>query len=74
MVENERVKERIMREVDEINRGFGHWEQIKKIELTPDVWSVDAGHLTPKLSLKRRNIIDKYQDLYERIYGHRKGE
>lgn len=71
LVANEQVKERLMQEVDEINKNFGHAEQVKKIELTPDVWSVDSGHLTPKMSLKRRNVMDMYKSLYENIYGHK---
>ncbi len=70
MVRNETVKERVMLDVENINKHFGKWEQVKKIELTPDQWSVDAGHLTPKLSLKRRNIIAMYPELYKNIYGH----
>lgn len=72
LVANEKVKERIMREVDELNANFGKSEQVKKIELTADIWSVDAGHLTPKMSLKRRNIIDLYKEQYKNIYGHSK--
>ncbi len=72
MVKNEKVKERIMQDVEQINKQFGKWEQVKTIELTPEQWSVDAGHLTPKLSLKRRNIIAMYPELYKNIYGHTK--
>ncbi len=68
MVKNEQIMERVMQDIEEKNVGFGKWEQVKKVELTPDVWSVDAGHLTPKLSLKRRNIIKMYRDLYDKIY------
>lgn len=70
LVKNEQVRARVMEEVNQKNQSFGHSEQIKKIELCSDVWSVDAGHLTPKLSLKRRNIMAMYPDLYENIYGH----
>lgn len=71
LVNNERVIQRMEKEIKRINEGFGSWEQIKKFELTADTWSVDAGQLTPKLSLKRRVIMSKYQDLYEKIYGHK---
>lgn len=70
LVKNEKVSERVMQDVNEKNASFGHSEQVKKIALTPDQWSVDAGHLTPKLSLKRRNIMSMYKDLYSEIYGH----
>lgn len=62
------VKERVQEEVAEINKKFGHWEQIKKFELTPDVWSVDGGELTPTLKPKRKAVKEKYQKLYDKIY------
>jgi len=64
-----RVKERIEQEVDTINGKFGHWEKIKRFELTPDTWSIDGGHLTPTLKLKRKVIMEKYKDLYQKIYS-----
>lgn len=67
---DQRVYERIMAEIMASNEHFGKWEQVKEIALTPDQWTVDGGQLTPKLSLKRRNIIQRYSDLYESIYGH----
>lgn len=68
IVNNDAVKERIWEEVEKINVKFGHWEQIKKIELTPEVWSIDGGELTPTLKLKRKKILEKYKDLYNKIY------
>ncbi|MNX68981.1 Long-chain-fatty-acid--CoA ligase FadD15 [compost metagenome] len=68
IVANEEVKKRFQEEVDDINKKFGHWEMIKRFELTPDVWSIDGGELTPTLKLKRKNVKEKYQDLYDKIY------
>jgi long-chain acyl-CoA synthetase len=62
------VKDRIQKEVDEANKKFGHWEQVKAFELTPDIWSVDSGLLTPTMKLKRKVIKEKYIDLYNKIY------
>lgn len=64
------VKERIQEEIDGINKKFGHWEQIKKFEITPELWSVDGGEMTPTLKLKRKQIKEKYQKLYDKIYGN----
>lgn len=69
IITNEKVIARIQQEIDSINPKFGHWEQIKRFELTPDVWSIDGGELTPTLKLKRKNVLEKYQDLYQKIYG-----
>ena len=74
MVKHDRIEERIQREVDEKNQGFGSWEQIKKFELTGQAWSIDGGELTPTLKLKRRKILSKYADQYEKIYGHKPNE
>ena len=64
-----KVIERIQQEVDSMNVKFGHWEQIKRFELTPDIWSIDGGHLTPTLKLKRKVVKELYKDLYQKIYG-----
>lgn len=57
------------KEIDRYNEQFGHWEQVKKFELTPDVWSIDGGELTPTLKLKRKVIKEKYKKLYDKIYS-----
>lgn len=59
---------RIQKEIDKANAHFGKWEQIKKFELTPDIWSIEGGHLTPTLKMKRKIIKEKYKDLIEKIY------
>ncbi|WP_262152062.1 AMP-dependent synthetase/ligase [Chryseobacterium foetidum] len=64
------LKERIKKEMDDINEHLGSWEQIKKIELTPEVWSIEAGLLTPTLKLKRKAIKEKFMDLYNKMYEH----
>jgi long-chain acyl-CoA synthetase len=66
---NPDVIKRIDNEIEEINKKFGHWEQIKRFELTPDIWSIDGGQLTPTLKLKRKIIKEIYKDLYAKIYG-----
>jgi long-chain acyl-CoA synthetase len=55
--------------IEAFNKFFNHVEQIKKFELLPNEWSVDTGEMTPKLSLKRKIIMEKYKDAVERIYS-----
>lgn len=55
--------------VESFNKYFNHVEQVKKFELLPDEWSVDTGEMTPKLSLKRKVIIEKYKEAIDRIYS-----
>ena len=65
---NPKIIERIQSEIDTLNEKFGNWEKIKRFELTPDVWSIDGGHLTPTMKLKRKVVMEKYADLYHKIY------
>jgi len=69
IIANSKVIERIQEEVDKLNEKFGNWEKIKRFELTPEVWSIEAGHLTPTLKLKRKIVMEKYQDLFHKIYN-----
>ena len=68
IIGNQQLIERIQKEVSEHNAKFGKWEQVKRFELTPDVWSIDGGHLTPTMKMKRKIIKDKYNTLYNKIY------
>ncbi|MDU8886467.1 long-chain fatty acid--CoA ligase [Yeosuana sp. MJ-SS3] len=63
------IRDRIQREIDYANKKFGKWEQVKAFELTPDVWSVESGHLTPTMKMKRKIIKEKYISLYNKIYS-----
>jgi long-chain acyl-CoA synthetase len=69
IIENPKVIERIQQEVDLINERFGNWEKIKRFELTPDLWTIPSGHLTPTMKLKRKVVLEKYSGLYDRIYN-----
>lgn len=68
LVSNQKVIDAIQKEVDECNCHFGKWEQIKRFELTPDEWTIDGGHLTPTMKMKRAVIKKIYQNLYDKIY------
>lgn len=68
----ERIINRFQKEIDFYNTKFGNWERIKKFEITPEVWSIEDGQLTPTLKLKRRIIKTRYEDLYMKIYGDSK--
>lgn len=69
IITNAHVIARIQKDVDELNKGFGNWEQIKKFILLENEFSIDGGELTPTLKLKRKKILEKYQPQYKTIYS-----
>ncbi|MBD63528.1 MAG: long-chain fatty acid--CoA ligase [Gammaproteobacteria bacterium] len=65
---NKELLVKIEEEVEKINKEFGDWERIKKFELTPEIWSIQNGLLTPTMKLRRKSILKKFIYLKERIY------
>ena len=68
LIRLEQVKELYRELVESFNKFFNHVEQVKRFELLSREWSVDSGEMTPKLSVKRKVILEKYRDAIERIY------
>ena len=63
------VKQMFEELVENINPSFNHVEQVKKFELLPKEWSIETGEMTPKMSLKRKVIMEKYKTALDRIYA-----
>jgi long-chain acyl-CoA synthetase len=68
LIRNAKVIDMFRELVESFNKYFNHVEQVKKFELLSNEWSVDTGEMTPKLSLKRKVVMEKYRDAIERIY------
>ena len=69
LIRNPKVIELYADLVDSFNKYFNPVEQIKKFELLPDEWSIETGEMTPKLSLKRKVVMEKFREPIERIYN-----
>ena len=69
MIQDARVIGLFKREVEKYNEAFNHVEQIKRFQLLPHEWSIDNGEMTPKLSIKRKVVMEKYADAIEKIYN-----
>lgn len=68
MLDHEMIIEKFQMEVDLHNAHFAQYEKVKKFELIHTSWSLETGELTPTMKLKRRVILEKYQELVEYIY------
>jgi len=69
MANNEALKDRIAKEIEQYNENFGKWEQIKVFELAASAWTVEGGELTPTMKPKRKVIMAKYDHLVQKIYA-----
>lgn len=67
-IHNPKVLELYKELIESFNKFFNHVEQVKKFELLPDEWSIDTGEMTPKLSMKRKVIMEKFKSAVDRIY------
>ncbi len=55
------VKAALQVEVDGLNKGLASYESIKKFAILPADLTEASGDLTPKLSVKRKVVIEKYR-------------
>ena len=68
VIHHPKVLELFKELVESYNKFFNHVEQIKKFELLPREWTIETGELTPKMSLKRKVVMEKFKETFERIY------
>ena len=68
IIKNNRVIDKFENEVKFYNSFFNDYEKIKIFKLIETSWSVDWGELTATMKLRRKNILEKYKNLYEEIY------
>jgi long-chain acyl-CoA synthetase len=69
LVNHPQVKSEISAFLKEMNKDLAPFEQIKKPELILEPWTVDGGELTPKMSMRRKVILKKHEDLFRKIYA-----
>src|SRR5690606_11430341 len=68
IVQNKEIHDLFRSVIDHHNVNFNHVEQVKKFVLLSKEWSVDGGEMTPKMSLKRKVIMEKYSSEIEQVY------
>lgn len=69
LIEDPKVIQLYRELVESFNKFFNQVEQIKKFELIPQEWTIASGEMTPKLSLKRKVVMEKFKREIEKIYG-----
>lgn len=62
------LHDHIQKHIDDINPSFARVEQIKKFTVLPKNFSVEEGQLTPSLKIKRRIIVQQFEEEIRRMY------
>ena len=68
IVKNPEVISRINKEIEAKNEQFAKWEQVKKIYVCNEAWTIPSGHLTPTMKLRRKPILSMYSEGYESLF------
>jgi long-chain acyl-CoA synthetase len=74
IVKDERVRALFAGEIKARSAEFKGFERIQGFVLVPGEFTVESGMLTPKMSLKRRRIVEVYGPLIEQMYARPKSE
>ncbi|MBI1952879.1 MAG: long-chain fatty acid--CoA ligase [Candidatus Omnitrophica bacterium] len=68
LLKNPKIHQRIWERVELVNRGLASFEQIKKIALLTEPFTIASGELTPTLKVKRKVIAERYAQTIEAMY------
>jgi len=62
------VRKVILDEINILNKKLGAHEQVKTIALLSDVWDVESGIMTAKMSIKRMVVNERYKKEIEEMF------
>ncbi|MFM7770076.1 MAG: long-chain fatty acid--CoA ligase, partial [Bacteroidota bacterium] len=68
LISKNEVKLAIQKDIQEINKRFGNWEQVKAFRLLAAPFSIEKGEITPTLKLKRKKILELHAHLISDMY------
>jgi len=69
LLENQKFLDIVQKHIDERNAHLAKYESIKNIRIVKSDFSQEGGELTPSLKLKRKVVLQKYNDLIDDMYG-----
>jgi long-chain acyl-CoA synthetase len=69
MTDNPEVRSLLKKEIDAINKSIAHFEMVKKWGIIEKPFSIETGELTPKMSVKRKVVKEKYAGLIKELGG-----
>lgn len=68
ILKHEKVRSLIRAQIDEHSKDFKSYERPRNFAILPEEFTIANGLLTPKMSVKRKQVLDRYGDLIESLY------
>ncbi len=68
LIENNRIKDFIDKEIDSAQKHLAKYERVRKFELLPVQFTIESGEMTPTLKLKRKVIEERYKSTIDKFY------
>ena len=68
LVKNPKIVDLYEGLVKKYNQSFAQWEQVKKITLLPELWTVETGEMTPTMKVKRKVISENHKEAITGMY------
>lgn len=68
LVKMKQINELLEKELGSFQKNLANFERVRKFTLLEKPFSIEDGELTPKLSVKRKVVEERYGDLIEDMY------
>jgi long-chain acyl-CoA synthetase len=69
IAQNPKVRELLMAEIQTHSAGFKSYERPRSIAVITEEFSTDNGLLTPKMSVKRKEVLSRYGNALDALYS-----
>ena len=68
LVKMKQIEDMLNKELAQFQKNLANFERVRKFTLLDKPFSVEDGELTPKLSVRRKVIEERYRDLIDEMY------
>jgi long-chain acyl-CoA synthetase len=69
IVTSPQARDMVQAYIDTLNVNLNRWEQVKQFTILDHDLTIEDGHLTPSLKVRRRTVTDQYQDTLDAPYS-----
>ncbi len=66
-----KLEEELKHAIAAANDDMPHWSTVKRAAVVADQLTMEDGSVTPKLSVKREVVVERYQDVLNGLYAER---